>query len=125
MRLIARRITVAFTLVGGFTSAGTAAQIGPKHVIQIALKEGKILSAAAENSGGMPVVRVRQGQALVLRWRTDVSVTIHLHGYDIEILVPRDGEAAMDFVARAAGRFPVERHGSAGHKVLLYLEVRP
>jgi hypothetical protein len=50
---------------------------------------------------------------------------IHLHGYDIDTRMPSNGEAMMHFVARAAGRFPIERHGRDGYVTLLYLEVRP
>jgi hypothetical protein len=62
---------------------------------------------------------------VALRWSSDITMTIHLHGYDIDTRVPRNGEAMMHFVARAAGRFLIERHGRDGHVTLLYLEVRP
>lgn len=71
------------------------------------------------------MVRMRRGQEVVLRWRSDIDMIVHLHGYDLETRVKPDGEAMIEFVPRAAGRFPVERHAKSGHRTLLYLEVRP
>ena len=67
-----------------------------------------------------------KGDDVALRWTSDQAVTLHLHGYDIETKVPARGTAEMRFCARAAGRFPVERHepGADPHtpKALLYAE---
>jgi hypothetical protein len=121
MRLTARRLV--FVLVV-FALPGIAARSGQREVIEITLKGGKV-HAPAEVSGGLPVIRVRRGQDVVLRWRSDLAMTLHLHGYDVETRVQPQGAATIAFVARAAGRFPVERHGNDGHMTLLYIEVRP
>lgn len=102
-----------------------AGQTAPNQVIDIAIKGGKVHSASANISGGVPVIRARQGETVKLRWSSDRAMTIHLHGYNIEVRLPSNGEITMDFIARATGRFPVERHGGNGHAALLYLEVRP
>jgi hypothetical protein len=61
------------------------------------------------------VIRVRQGDVVRLRWRTDQPVTLHLHGYEIELAFGPDAVAEMTFTAHATGRFPVHVHkGSAG-----------
>lgn len=65
----------------------------------------------AEN---MSVIRVKQGDAVRLRWSTDRSIILHLHGYDIEKKIEPDTVGLMEFVAYATGRFPVEVHGSPG-----------
>lgn len=65
----------------------------------------------AEN---MSVIRVKQGDVVRLRWRTDRSIILHLHGYDIEKKIEPDTVGLMEFVAYATGRFPVEVHGSPG-----------
>jgi hypothetical protein len=62
----------------------------------------------------MSVVRVKQGDAVKLRWRTDRSIILHLHGYDIEKKVEPGTPGVMEFVAHATGRFPVEVHESPG-----------
>jgi hypothetical protein len=79
--------------------------------------------------GGVKIVRVRRGEQVSLRWTADETVTVHLHGYDIEKTVKPGETAVMSFRAHATGRFPVETHGFADkkgkHIVLLYLEVVP
>ncbi|MFB9266037.1 hypothetical protein ACFFWD_23255 [Bradyrhizobium erythrophlei] len=60
------------------------------------------------------VIRIKQGDAVKLRWHTDRSIILHLHGYDIEKKVEPGTVGLMEFVAYASGRFPVEVHGSPG-----------
>jgi hypothetical protein len=60
------------------------------------------------------VMRIKQGDVVKLRWHTDRSIILHLHGYDIERKVEPDTVGLMEFVAYATGRFPVEVHGSPG-----------
>ena len=61
-----------------------------------------------------PLIRVRQGDWVRLRWISDRPIVLHLHGYDIETKIGPGTVGVMDFAARATGRFPVEVHGSAG-----------
>ena len=76
------------------------------------------------------VIRVKQGDVVKLRWHTDRSIILHLHGYDIEKKVEPDTVGLMEFVAYATGRFPVEVHGgpgghSHGETPLVRIEVYP
>jgi hypothetical protein len=78
------------------------------------------------------VVRVKQGDAVKLRWNTDRSIILHLHGYDIEKKVEPGIPGVMEFVAHATGRFPIEVHGSPapggrshGEAPLVRIEVYP
>jgi len=76
------------------------------------------------------VIRVKQGDVVKLRWHTDRSIILHLHGYDIEKKVEPDTVGLMEFVAYATGRFPVEVHGgpgghSHGEAPLVRIEVYP
>jgi hypothetical protein len=79
----------------------------------------------------MRVIRVMQGDAVTLRWTSDRPITLHLHGYDIEMTVAPGKEAAMAFSARATGRFAVTEHApqaAGGHShmpPLAHVEVRP
>jgi hypothetical protein len=80
----------------------------------------------------MRLIRVRQGDAVRLRWSTDRPIDLHLHGYDIEIKVEPGKSADMAFTARATGRFPVEEHKpnargghSHGEASLVRVEVYP
>jgi hypothetical protein len=58
----------------------------------------------------MRVIRVKQGDAVKLRWSADRALILHLHGYDIETKVEPGAVAEMAFTARATGRFPVHVH---------------
>lgn len=73
------------------------------------------------------VIRVRQGDEVLLRWRTDEPASVHLHGYDIEKRIRPDSPVTMWFVAQATGRFPITLHGEQeGEEVTVgYLEVHP
>ncbi|MSO54816.1 MAG: hypothetical protein EXQ90_06820 [Rhodospirillales bacterium] len=85
--------------------------------------------------GAPRTIRATQNDTVVLRWRSDEAVRLHLHGYDIEIAVEPSRVAELTIPARATGRFAIEAHGfgeaaratatPAGHTTLLYLEIHP
>ncbi|RMF91076.1 MAG: hypothetical protein D6736_05735 [Nitrospinota bacterium] len=83
--------------------------------------------------GDMDVLRVKQGDRVTLWWMTDETVTIHLHGYDIEQVVKPGVSSVFTFQAYATGRYPITAHAfgnlpAAGDQQeipLLYLEVLP
>ena len=87
--------------------------------------------------GSASTLRVKRGETVLLHWRTDEAVSLHLHGYDVQAYVPAASPRSMRFEAGIAGRFPVTAHefGTAaergtvtkGHRevTLLYLEVLP
>ena len=84
-------------------------------------------------TGDVHTIRVQQGDRVMIHWTTDETVTIHLHGYDIEQVVQPGTPAVFDFKAYATGRFPVVAHGFGAHghgqshreTPLVYVEVRP
>jgi len=73
------------------------------------------------------LIKVRQGDELILRWTSDKRVTVHLHGYDIEQAIAPGAPVTMRVSARASGRFPIELHGTkpGDESTLGYLEVHP
>ncbi len=81
----------------------------------------------------MRMIRVKQGDVVRLQWSTDQPVTLHLHGYDIEIQAEPGAVRDLAFTAYATGRFPVYVHstraraGSHAHEEspLVYIEVYP
>jgi FtsP/CotA-like multicopper oxidase with cupredoxin domain len=119
-----RRLLSAFlglfvlTGLGGIAAAGSADAVAFDLVIQ-----------GHELSGSENTVRVHQGDRVELRWLSDESAAVHLHGYDIELHLHTNEMVVMAFEAEATGRFPVELHGGHGsggaHGALLYLEVHP
>ena len=123
-----RRALLAALVIGGLS-----AHIRPRvfasgrseAVFELQIEKRKLV-------GGVRTLRVRQGDSVVLRWKTDEPMAVHIHGYNAEAeLVP--GEAVrMVLAAYATGRFPVEVHlrptaqrAKERGIVLLYLEVLP
>lgn len=107
-----------------FNAGGAAAQT-PEASFDLKIENGKV-------APNMRNLRVRQGDAVKLRWTADRPIVLHLHGYDIELKVEPGAVAEMAFLARAAGRFPVEEHKpqakgghSHGEAPLVRIEVRP
>jgi hypothetical protein len=97
----------------------------PEVVFDLKIEKGRV----AQN---MRLIRVKQGDAVKLRWTSDRPIALHLHGYDIEKKVEPGTVTEMAFEARAAGRFPVEEHKpnakgghSHGEASLVRIEVRP
>jgi len=87
-------------------------------VFPLAIRGGKI-------AGDPGVIRVEQGDYVTLEWTTDEDTLVHLHGYDIEKAVGKDGTLSFWFHAYATGRFPITRHAFGEEITLLYLEVMP
>ncbi len=86
---------------------------------------------------GVSTIRVTKGETVLLRWRTDEAVSVHVHGYDLQAKLSPSESASMRFEAGVAGRFaitahefgPAAAHGSPPKRhretTLLYLEVLP
>jgi hypothetical protein len=108
-------------------AAAPRAWSGSPHVIALSLVDGKPNGPALTLSGGRtPVLRLRQGEVVELRWSSDRSMALHLHGYNLEMQAAPEAEKIMAFTAHFAGRFPVETHDGQGrHRVVLYIEVHP
>ena len=131
-----RSIIVRFT-----RSLALAGRLLPFYLV---LALGAVDASAAELSfalrvengrvpEGMRLVRVKQGDVVTLRWSVDRSMTLHLHGYDIEMRVEPGATGEMIFKASATGRFPVHAHtegtsgGNRAHEdaPIVYVEVYP
>ena len=104
---------------------GVASAQAPEATFEIRIEKGRVPAS-------MRLIRVRQGDAVKLRWTTDRPIALHLHGYDIEVKAEPGAVAEMVFTARATGRFPVEEHKSnakGGHShgeaPIVRIEVRP
>ena len=54
----------------------------------------------------MRLIRVKQGDAVKLRWTTDRPIVLHLHGYDIETKVEPGAVAEMAFDGPRHGKVP-------------------
>ena len=114
-------LLLALGLVVGWEMGVQAAEVA----FDLRIEKGRV----AKN---MRTIRVKQGDAVTLRWTTDRQIVLHLHGYDIEKKVEPGAVTEMAFVARATGRFSVEEHKldvkgghSHGEAALVRIEVLP
>jgi FtsP/CotA-like multicopper oxidase with cupredoxin domain len=77
-------------------------------------------------------IRVHKNDTVQMNWTTDIAMTIHLHGYDLEQQIIPAVNSTLSFSAYATGRYPLVVHADhgasdshGGHDALLYLEVLP
>jgi hypothetical protein len=98
-----------------------AAQTSAAHRLSVVIENGKA------NSG---TVRVVQGEQVEITVSCDQPAELHMHGYDLSAQPEPGTPATFAFVAKIAGRFPVEAHrmGPAGKEkrrpgALFYVEV--
>jgi hypothetical protein len=63
--------------------------------------------------GGVRTLRVLRGQQIELVWSVHEPVTIHVHGYDLELALEPGATRVQSFVADATGRFAITAHGFA------------
>jgi hypothetical protein len=87
--------------------------------------------------GSVSTLRVKRGDSVLMRWRTDEAVSLHVHGYDVQATLAAGSPRTLHFEATIAGRFPITAHefgaaanqgaGPTKHRevTLLYLEVLP
>jgi hypothetical protein len=87
--------------------------------------------------GGASTLRVKRGDTVLMRWRSDEAVSLHVHGYDLRADLSATSPSIIRFEATILGRFPISAHEFGGadegvarpkshHEVtLLYLEVLP
>ncbi len=102
-----------------------------------AVREFEVSIRDRRVEGNTSTVRVKRGETVLLRWRTDEAVSLHVHGYDIRANLSAASPTSMRFEAEVAGRFPITAHefGAVAapdarpkrHRevTLLYLEVLP
>jgi hypothetical protein len=102
-----------------------------------AVREFEISIRDRRVEGGPTTIRVKHGETVVLRWRTDEAVSLHVHGYDLRATLSAASPKSIRFEAGVAGRFPITAHafGAAAENdalpnrhrevTLLYLEVLP
>ncbi len=113
-------------LLGAVAGLATVTRAqGAEVAFDLRIEKGKVAQT-------MRQIRVKQGDAVKLRWTADKPIMLHLHGYDIETKVEPGAVAEMAFEARATGRFPIEEHRpnakgghSHGEAPLVRIEVRP
>ena len=73
------------------------------------------------------IIKVKQDDTVIFKWKTDEEVAIHIHGYDLDINAKPDHIAELHLLTIVTGRFLIEGHfhGDGAEIHLLYLEVNP
>jgi hypothetical protein len=111
-------------VLGAMSALGVDATSAEELTFELSVERGRVPQA-------MRLVRVKQGDAVRLRWRSDRPLLLHLHGYDIETKIEPSAVAELAFTARATGRFPIHVHtpkqgGGHTHEApLVQVEVLP
>lgn len=125
-----RRIALAFAVFLGSLAVDTLGSSQTLREFDLGIVKRRV-------EGNVTTIVVDRGDRVVLRWRADEAVTIHLHGYDLHAELTPVARADMRFLAGIAGRFPITAHefGASTHQgaqtkrhretTLLYLEVQP
>ena len=121
-----RRTLLIFLAAGSILASGAVHEAvgeeGSRRVIEIRIEDRKVVAPAG-------AIRVRENDDIALRWRSDETVELHLHGYDKKLRLRPGEPAAMSITAHATGRFPITSHGwgkqGHGHNALIFLEVHP
>jgi hypothetical protein len=134
--VMARTVAVVLValLAAGFATVVVRAEAPPSKMqepqrFEVDIRDRKVASA-------MRTLRVTQGEAVEISWTTTEAVEVHLHGYDISLMLAPGRPDTMRFTATVAGRFPLAAHGfgkeggdghAKGHKeiTLLHFEVHP
>jgi hypothetical protein len=115
-RLISRRSALALLL----SVAGGAVVPAAELSFDIKIEHGRIPDT-------MHLMRVHEGDIVKLRWTSDRTLILHLHGYDIEKRVAAGAVTELAFTAYATGQFPIEIHAQGAHEdaPLAIIEVYP
>ena len=102
---------------GATSSPAAASPPGPTPSVRTVA----ITYAGGEVTGTSGREEVPVGEQVVLRITSDVAEEVHVHGYDLEGVVPAGGSVDIPLTASLPGVFEVELHDSG--KVLLQLRV--
>jgi hypothetical protein len=115
-----RRLLLALAMCGALPAAAAAEQ---RH-FDLDLKAGQLPK-------DQQTIKVKQGDAVELKWTSDQPIRMHLHGYDMMIAV-KPGEPTVTAInARIPGRFSAEKlqeKAAGGHQhggKILFFEVYP
>lgn len=117
-----RRSLLVWLAVAPLWPAAAWSQNGTRRVIEARIQGRAVVAPLGS-------IKVTEGEVVALRWTSDESVELHVHGYDLKLQLEAGEPATLEVEAFATGRFPVMSHGwgagGHGHEALIYLEVHP
>jgi FtsP/CotA-like multicopper oxidase with cupredoxin domain len=62
----------------------------------------------AKPVGGVAAITVKKGDQVRLTVQSDSAQEIHVHGYDVHKIVPKNGSVSFNFPAKIDGGFVIE-----------------
>ena len=111
------------TIIADVDVSVATAQTSLSQKFSVTIKNGK----SDTNS-----IHVTQGEQIEITLASDQAAELHLHGYDLITQLEPGAPGTLSFVARIAGRFPVEAHrmgsvakGRRHPGALFYVEIYP
>ena len=125
---------------GGFRGRAAIVLLGVVAALRrgVAVREFEISIRDRRVEGSASTLRVKRGETVLLRWRTDEAVSLHVHGYDVQAnlsaaspdvhALRSDGRRSLpDHGTRIRRRGRPDRSRPKSHRevTLLYLEVLP
>ncbi len=102
-----RTVVAAFTMgVTTFLVAGCEDRAPQDVAFAMDIAGGELM--------GESLITVNQDDNVTLNWTSDTPLSVHLHGYDIQLALQPGVIEPMTFVANATGRFTITTHGAVG-----------
>lgn len=86
----------------------------------------KLISLVVKNNSlasGESIIKLTEGDNLILTVTSDADDELHIHGYDKEIKLQKDAPIQIMLKANITGRFPIELHNTETE--IAVLEVQP
>jgi len=103
-------IVISITFITCRTTDGPADK--EAHGNTIEFNEISITIQGRDVSNHHDNITVMKGENVRLVFQSDQTLTIHLHGYDLEKEIPMNEEVSIEFLAHATGRFVITSHPS-------------
>jgi hypothetical protein len=129
-----RSTTLAFLMIvaGAISTLTPTADVGVTSVTAQTSAPRKFSVTIKNGKSDTNSIRVTQGEQIEITLASDQAAELHLHGYDLITQLEPGAPAILSFVARIAGRFPVEAHrmgsvaqGGRHPGALFYVEIYP
>jgi hypothetical protein len=96
-------VVLFIVLRGGGDSSTTTTGSGKSAVPVIHVKGAKPV-------GGIQELSVTKGEPIRFRVDSDTAGDVHLHGYEVEKPVKKDGSVSFDIASKLDGQFEIELH---------------
>jgi hypothetical protein len=98
------------------TAQPVIVELPKPQLFELTVSKGKLVSGPA-------IIQVREGDDVQLQITSDRADELHMHGYDLHLLLKPNVAATLAFKAEHSGRFDYELHHA--HTDLGTLEVQP